>query len=87
MLIAVLINTTLLLTACRTSKINTLDIPAIDFPQFPIPNEKTVVFDEESGKVIMALDYFERIYEYKVRVDEAHSVYERIREAVNGKAN
>lgn len=39
-----------------------------------------LLFDDDTGRVNMSLEYFERIYEYKVRVDETQEVYKKIQE-------
>lgn len=51
----------------------------VPFPDFPSPQVGDVVYDDETGQVIMTLDYLGRIYEYKVRVDEARAVWESIK--------
>lgn len=72
---------TLLTTACKSAPIIETQtvIPAIHFPAFPDPTGY-VELDEETETVRMPLDYYARIYEYKIRVDEAEAVYERIKE-------
>lgn len=62
-----------------------IDIPPLDFPLFPAPPVGDVLFDEGSGRVNMSLDYFERIYEYKVRVEETQAVYEKTKALYEGK--
>lgn len=52
-------------------------VPAVSFPTFPDP-AGLVELDEAEETVTMPLEYYARIYEYKVRVDEAQAVYERI---------
>lgn len=51
----------------------------MDFPVFPDPTGN-VSYNEETDSVSMSLDYYERIYEYKLRVDEAESVYLKLKE-------
>lgn len=59
-------------------------MPPLDFPLFPVPPVGDVLFDEDSARVNMSLDYFERIYEYKVRVDETQAVYEKTKALIEG---
>ncbi len=54
-------------------------MPALSFPIFPDPTG-WVELDEETATVRMPLDYYARIYEYKVRVEEQEAVYNRVRE-------
>lgn len=67
----------LLCVGCKTTQTQ-VQVPTLDFPLFPVPPVGAVLFDEESGRVDMSLDFFERIYEYKVRVEETQAVYENI---------
>lgn len=62
---------------CKTTQSTVQAItPKLDFPLFPVPNLGDVLFVEDTGRVDMSLDFFERIYTFKVRVEEAQQVYE-----------
>lgn len=75
---------TLSTTACRTTRVETqVVVPEISFPAFPDP-AGWASLDEETETVSMPLEYYARIFEYKVRVDEARTVYERIWEMYEG---
>ncbi|MCM1223392.1 MAG: hypothetical protein NC548_53985 [Lachnospiraceae bacterium] len=52
-------------------------MPEVSFPEFPAPPD-SVFLDEETETVEMPLEYFTRIYEYMVRVEETRSVYEGV---------
>lgn len=58
------------------------ELPTIEIPDFPDP---TGVVEFRDGGAFMPLDYYEAIYLYKIGVDEAFSVYRRIKETWNGK--
>ncbi len=65
---------------CATTQVETRTaVPTLSFPAFPDPDGR-VSLDAEKETVTMPLEYYARIYEYKVRVDEARAVYERIRD-------
>lgn len=65
----------LLTTGCVTTETKTRTVvPAVDWPVFPDP-AGIVVYDDVTDMVSMPLEFYERIYEYKLRVDEAERVY------------
>ncbi len=71
---------TLSTAGCATAQVEARTaVPALSFPAFPDP-DGWVSLDAEKETVTMPLEYYARIYEYKVRVDETRAVYERMRE-------
>lgn len=52
-------------------------VPDVVFPAFPYIN---ATYDEATGLVSMPLDDLERIYEYKLRVEEARDTLAALRQ-------
>lgn len=53
----------------------------MDFPVFPDPEGNVELVDE---RVVMSLEYWERVFEYKVRVDECKRVWQDFCEVERG---
>ena len=66
------------LTACRSTKIITIEkthVPIIDFPAFPIAETMT---DNKDGTVTVPSEWIVRLEEYHIRIEEAEKTYEDV---------
>lgn len=74
---------TLLLPGCQTVRRTEYKyiVPNLDFPSFPSA-EGNVSYDDKTGNVVMSLDYYMRIYEFKVQVDAMKTIYTRLQSEV-----
>lgn len=53
-------------TGCESAKVVYLS-PPVTVPEFPVPAEKDVSLSE--GRVVLTLDYWTRIVEWKLDID------------------
>lgn len=76
-----LINLTLLLLSCETTKIEYIrDVPEVSFPIFPeVYNE---IYDFHMRTVTVPLDWYVAISVYKIDVDAVEEYLRRLREEV-----
>ena len=69
-----------LLTSCVTTKTKVVYVvPDMYWPEFPKPGADDVDYDKESDKVLMSLDYYEKIKNFKNLYRATKSTYESIR--------
>lgn len=74
---------TMLLTACQTSKVVTVEkviIPELSFPIFPTDNQMKNNYD---GTVTVTADWIVRLAEYKILIEETQNNYQQIKELYN----
>lgn len=69
----VVLSLTLLTSGCESTKIIVL------YPQlsFPIYLEPRTEYLEESDEVVMSLNHYEEIMQYKLKVDKTKEIYEQ----------
>lgn len=74
-----------LLTSCVTTKTKIVYmVPDMYWPEFPKPGVDDVNYDKESDKVLMSLDYYEKIKNFKNLYKATKSTYERTAELYEG---
>lgn len=69
----------LLIQSCATTKpVYIQDVPYISFPAFPVPTETT--FDSATGTVIVPIDWYIQLAEYKTEIKAIERFYKFLSE-------
>ena len=71
------------LTACVTTKTEYI-APEIVWPVFPMPSDEDAAYNDESGKVEITLDYYEKLNNFKIDYKATKEAYELIKKLYEG---
>lgn len=66
-----------LLTACVTTTKTVYVLPEVVWPEFPAPSDSDVGYDNESDMVLMSLEYYEKLKNFKIDYKATKKTYER----------
>lgn len=75
---------TLLMTACVTTTKTVYVLPEVAWPVFPTPSDEDVAFNDETGKVEMSLDYYDKLKNFKADYKANRKAYELTKEVYEG---
>lgn len=75
-----------LLTACVTTK-TVYVVPEIVWPVFPKPSDEDVGYNDETGKVEMSLEYYEKQKNFKIDYKATQEAYELTKQLYEGVRN
>lgn len=66
-----------LLTACVTTTKTVYVLPEVVWPEFPAPSDTDVDYDDKSGMVLMSLEYYDSLKDFKIDYKATKEAYER----------
>ena len=66
----------MLLTACRSTKVEKTIVPYIEFPKFPLAEK----MEQTPDGVLVPNDWIVELAEYQIRIEETENVYKRLYE-------
>ena len=68
------------LTACVTTTKTVYILPEVVWPEFPKPGDCDVDFDDNSGMVLMSLEYYDSLKDFKIDYKATKEAYERTKQ-------